>query len=77
MVEKRNAYRILVGESEEKRLVGRSRGRWVDNTEMNFREIGWVGTDWSDLAQDRDQWEGSCEHGNEPSGFINCWEIFE
>jgi hypothetical protein len=21
--------------------------------------------------------EGSCEHGNEPSGFVKCWEIFE
>jgi hypothetical protein len=21
--------------------------------------------------------EGSCEHGNEPSGFIICWEILE
>jgi hypothetical protein len=21
--------------------------------------------------------EGSCEHGNEPSGSIKCWEILE
>jgi hypothetical protein len=21
--------------------------------------------------------EGSCEHGNEPSGFIICWEVLE
>jgi hypothetical protein len=21
--------------------------------------------------------EGSCEHGNEPSGSIKCWKIFE
>jgi hypothetical protein len=21
--------------------------------------------------------EGSCEHGNDPSGSIKCWEIFE
>jgi hypothetical protein len=21
--------------------------------------------------------QGSCEHGNEPSGYIKCWEIFE
>jgi hypothetical protein len=21
--------------------------------------------------------EGSCEHGNEPSGFIKCWEVLE
>jgi hypothetical protein len=23
---------------------------------MNVKEIGWEGTDWIDLAQDRDQW---------------------
>jgi hypothetical protein len=23
---------------------------------MDLREIGWDGTDWIDLAQDRDQW---------------------
>jgi hypothetical protein len=28
--------------------------------------------DWIDLAQ-----EGSCEHGNASSGFINCWEVLE
>jgi hypothetical protein len=34
--------------------------------------------DWTDLAQDRDKWrEGSCERGNEPSGFIKFWEILE
>jgi hypothetical protein len=36
--------------------------------------IPWDGMDWIYLAQDRD---GSCEHGNEPSGSINCWEILE
>jgi hypothetical protein len=33
--------------------------------------------DWIDLAQDRDQWRGYCEHGNEPSGSMKCWEILE
>jgi hypothetical protein len=32
------------------------RCRWVDNIKMDFREIGWNGMDWIDLAQDRDQW---------------------
>jgi hypothetical protein len=36
----------------------RPRGRWVDNTKMDLREIGSVGMDWIDLAQDRDQWRG-------------------
>jgi hypothetical protein len=41
MGEKRNAYRILVGKSEEKRPLGRPRRRWVDNIKMNLRNIGW------------------------------------
>jgi hypothetical protein len=28
----------------------------VDNTEIDLREIGWDGVDWTDLPQDRDQW---------------------
>jgi hypothetical protein len=27
----------------------------VDNIEIDLREIGWSGMDWTDLAQDRDQ----------------------
>jgi hypothetical protein len=33
--------------------------------------------DWIDLAQDRDQWEDCCEHGDELSGSIQCWEVLE
>jgi hypothetical protein len=29
---------------------------WVDNIKTDLREIGWDGVDWSDLAQDKDQW---------------------
>jgi hypothetical protein len=56
MEEKRNAYRILVGKPEGKRPLGRPRRRWVDNSKMDRREIGWDGMDWFDLAQDRDPW---------------------
>jgi hypothetical protein len=38
--EKRNAYRILVGEPEGKRPLGRHRRRWEDNIRMDLREIG-------------------------------------
>jgi hypothetical protein len=54
---KRNAYRILVGKPEGKRLLERPRRRWEDNIRMDVREIGWSGMDWIDLAQDRDQWK--------------------
>jgi hypothetical protein len=52
MVEKRNAHRILVGNPEGKRALGRPRRRWEDNIRMDLREIGWEGMDWIDLAQD-------------------------
>jgi hypothetical protein len=45
-----------VGKSEGKRPLGRPKRRWVDNIEMDLREIGWDGMDWIKLAQDRDQW---------------------
>jgi hypothetical protein len=60
MGEKRNAYRILVGNPEGKRPLGRPLGRprrrWVDNIKIDLREIGWDGMNWIDVAQDRDQW---------------------
>jgi hypothetical protein len=57
----RNAYRILVGKPEGKRPLGRPRLRWVD-IKMDLRK-GPV--------------EGSCEHGNELSVSIKCWEVLE
>jgi hypothetical protein len=54
--ETRNAYRILVVNTEGKRPLRRPRCRWVNNIKMNLIEIGWDGVDWIELAQDRDQW---------------------
>jgi hypothetical protein len=48
--EKRNSYRFLVGRPEGKRPLGRPRRRWKDNIKMDFREIGWGGMDWIDVA---------------------------
>jgi hypothetical protein len=53
---KRNAYRILVGKPEGKRLLVRPRRRCVDNIKMDLREVGWCGVDWIYVAQDGDQW---------------------
>jgi hypothetical protein len=55
MGENRNAYRILVGNPEGKKPLGRPIRRWVNNIKMDLREIGLDGMDWIDLAQDRDQ----------------------
>jgi hypothetical protein len=41
---------------EGNRSLARVRRRWVDNIKMDFRDIGWDGMDWIELAQDRDQW---------------------
>jgi hypothetical protein len=53
-MEKRNARSILLGRPEEKRTPGRARHRWVDNIKIDFRETGWGGIVWIDLAKDRD-----------------------
>jgi hypothetical protein len=45
MVEKRKAYRILVGKPEGRRPLGRPRRRWVDNIKMDLRAIWWGGKD--------------------------------
>jgi hypothetical protein len=44
--EKRNAYRILVGKRQLRRLTH----RWVDNVKMDLKEIGWGGMDLINLA---------------------------
>jgi hypothetical protein len=41
--EKKNAYRILVGEPEGRRPLVRPRRRWVDNIKMYLTEVGRVG----------------------------------
>jgi hypothetical protein len=46
----------ISGKARRKRPLGRPRRRWVDNIKIELREIRWDGTDWIDLAQDRDQW---------------------
>jgi hypothetical protein len=56
MGEKMNAYRTLVRKPEGKRPLGKTRHRWMDNINMDFREIGWDSVDWIDTTQDRDQW---------------------
>ena len=56
MGERRGVYRILVGKSEGKRPLGRSRHRWEDNIKMDLQEVGYRDVNWIELAQDRDRW---------------------
>jgi hypothetical protein len=53
---KRNACRILLGEPEGKRPLGRPRHRWENNIKMDLREVGWDGMDWIDLTHDMSKW---------------------
>jgi hypothetical protein len=67
--ENRNAYRILGGKPEGKRPLRRPRRKLVDNIKMDLCVIDWIA-----LAQNRD---GSCAHGNKPSGYVQFSEIPE
>jgi hypothetical protein len=44
------------GKPEGKRLLGRPRWKWVDNSRMDLGEVGWGDMDWIDLAEDRNRW---------------------
>jgi hypothetical protein len=49
MGEGRGVYRVLVGEPERKRPLGRPRRRWDDNVKMDLKEVGcgvWTGWSW-------------------------------
>jgi hypothetical protein len=53
MGEKRNAYRLLVGKPEGRRLLGRPRRRCLEDIRMDLLEVGWGDVDWIGLAQIR------------------------
>jgi hypothetical protein len=52
---KRGTYRILVGRPEGRRPLRRPKRRREDNIKMDVQEVGWVGMDWIELAQDTDR----------------------
>ena len=56
MEEGRGVHKVLVGQPEGKRPLGRPRRRWENNIKMDLQEVGCGGMDWIDLAQDGDRW---------------------
>jgi hypothetical protein len=54
-------YKVLVVKYDGNRPLGRPRRRWEYNVKPGFRKMGWGGTDWTDLAQDRDRWRALVE----------------
>jgi hypothetical protein len=71
MMEKRNAYRFLVGKPEGKRLIGRPGRRWVDNIRVDLVELGWGDVDLVGLTKDRNKWK-ALVNNVKPSGSIKC-----
>jgi hypothetical protein len=51
----RGVYRVLEGNLEGKRPLGRPRRRCDDNINADLQEVGCDGVDWIELAQDRDR----------------------
>ena len=56
MGDRRGVFRVLVGKPEGKRSLGRPRRNWEDNIKMDLQEVGCGGTDWIELAENRDRW---------------------
>jgi hypothetical protein len=50
MGEERKVYKVLVGNPEEKRPLGRPRRRWEDGIRMDLMATGLGGVDWIRLA---------------------------
>jgi hypothetical protein len=79
MREKRNAYRLLVGNPKGKRPLGSPRCMSVDNIKMDLGEMEWGGVDWNGLAQVWEQWRALVKVlmnlrvlvGNNPGKFLS------
>jgi len=56
MGERKVAYRVLVGQPEGKRPLGRPKHRWEDNIKMDLQEVRCGGMYWIELTRDRDRW---------------------
>jgi hypothetical protein len=52
----RGVYRVLVGKPKGNRPFGRPRCSSEDTIKMDLQEVGCVGMDWIELAEDREKW---------------------
>ena len=55
MGEGEGIYRVLVGKPEGKRPLGIPRRRWEDDIKVDLQDVGCGGTEWVELAPDRDR----------------------
>ena len=68
MGERRNAYRVLVGKPEGKRLLRRLMHRWEDNNKMDVKELGQQGMRRIHLTEDRGQGQALVYR-------VKCWKF--
>jgi hypothetical protein len=75
--EGRGVYRVLVGKTEGKRPLGRTRHRWKDNIKMDLQEVEYASMGWIELAKDRDRWRAIVNAVMNNSGSIKCGEFLD
>jgi hypothetical protein len=56
MGEGRGVYRVLVGNPERKRPLGRPKRRCDNTIKMDRQEVGCGGMDWIELSHYRNRW---------------------
>jgi hypothetical protein len=54
--ERKDVYRVLVGNPEGKTPLGSPRRRWDYNIKKDVQKLGFGDEDWIGLVQDRDRW---------------------
>ena len=54
--ERRGVNKVLVRKPEGRRSLRRPRHRWKYIIKMDLYEVRCVGTDWTDVAEDRHRW---------------------
>jgi hypothetical protein len=66
----RDAYDIIAGKAEGKRLFTRCKKRRENHINAYRKEIGWGVMNWMHLAQDKRTRVGCCDRGDEHLGVI-------
>jgi len=74
MGRKINAFMYMVQKLSRKRPLGIPTCRWEDTIKMDIEaeDRPWLGFIWFRMTV-----AGSCEHGNEPSGSIQCGKFVD